>query len=50
VVVTDTIPLAPGAPDTIEQLSIGLLLSDAIGRIHMQQSVSALFEDKKGGK
>jgi len=45
VIVTNSIPLKPNAPAKIVQLSIGHLLSDAIARIHLKQSVSALFDN-----
>lgn len=53
VIVCDTIPTGPRcAPieDKIVELSAAPLLGDAIYRIHHDQSVSALFSGKKGGK
>jgi ribose-phosphate pyrophosphokinase len=46
VVVTDTIPLRPGAPAAIRVLSCADLLTDSIRRIFTDDSVSAVF----GGK
>ncbi|MBI4231446.1 MAG: ribose-phosphate pyrophosphokinase [Planctomycetes bacterium] len=44
VVVTNTIPLGPkAAPGLIEVLSVAPLLGEAMRRIHLNQSVSALF-------
>jgi ribose-phosphate pyrophosphokinase len=43
VVVTDTIPLRPGAPDNIRVLSCSLLLADTIRRIVTDTSVSEVF-------
>lgn len=43
VVVTNTIPLQPGSPPNIVQLSIAELLAESIARIHLRKSVSALF-------
>lgn len=46
IVVTDTIPLSENMSDMgerIKVLSISNLLGEAIGRIHMNQSVSSLF-------
>ena len=43
-VVTDTLPLPPGADTTaIEVVSVAPLLGEAIRRIHTGQSVGALF-------
>ncbi|KAA0155910.1 hypothetical protein FNF29_01329 [Cafeteria roenbergensis] len=49
VVVVNTIPLASNAKtcDKIEQLSVAPILGDAIKRIHMRKSVSAMFSGKK---
>lgn len=44
-VVTDTIPVAPTASKKITVLSVAKLLADAIQRIHLDQSVSELFEE-----
>ncbi|MGD9530336.1 ribose-phosphate diphosphokinase [Pseudonocardia sp.] len=46
VVVTDTIPLRPGAPDIVRVVSCADLLTDSIRRIFTDDSVSAVF----GGK
>lgn len=46
IVVTDSIPLAPGAPTNIDVLSCAPLLADSIGRIFTNGSVSEVF----GGK
>lgn len=46
IVVTDSIPLAPGAPENIDVLSCAPLLADSIGRIFTNGSVSEVF----GGK
>ena len=43
IVVTDTIPLRPGAPDNIRQLSCADLLTDSIRRIFTDDSVSEVF-------
>lgn len=45
IIVTDSIPLGPEANgcDKIVQLSVGQLLSEAIRRIHNDESVSSLF-------
>ena len=43
VVVTDTIPLRPGAPDNVEVLSCSPLLADTIRRIVTDGSVSEVF-------
>jgi ribose-phosphate pyrophosphokinase len=55
VIVCNTIPLKMARngvplPDKIIQLSIAGLLSEAIARIHMKKSVSALFGNKPKGK
>jgi ribose-phosphate pyrophosphokinase len=46
VVVTDTIPLKPGALETgkFKVLTVARLLGEAIKRIHNSDSVSSLFE------
>lgn len=44
IVVTDTIPLRPGAPDTITVLSCANLLSASIRRIFTGDSVSEVFD------
>lgn len=46
VVVTDTIPLRPGAPDIVHVVSCADLLTDSIRRIFTDDSVSEVF----GGK
>jgi ribose-phosphate pyrophosphokinase len=43
IVVTDTIPLPPGAPDNITVLSCADLLTDSIRRIFTDDSVSEVF-------
>ncbi|HYF26655.1 MAG TPA: ribose-phosphate diphosphokinase, partial [Baekduia sp.] len=43
IVVTDTIPLRPGAPGNIQQLSCAELLTDSIRRIFTDDSVSEVF-------
>jgi ribose-phosphate pyrophosphokinase len=43
IVVTDTIPLRPGAPDNIEVLPTADLLTDSIRRIFTDDSVSEVF-------
>ena len=43
IVVTDTIPLRPGAPDNITALSVADLLTDTIRRIFTDDSVSEVF-------
>jgi ribose-phosphate pyrophosphokinase len=43
VVVTDTIPLRPGAPDNVTVLSCAELLADTIKQIFTDGSVSAVF-------
>jgi ribose-phosphate pyrophosphokinase len=43
VVVTDTIPVRPGAPDNIKVLSVADLLTDTIRRIFTDDSVSEVF-------
>ena len=46
IVVTDTIPLRPGAPDNVRVVSCADLLTDSIRRIFTDDSVSEVF----GGK
>ncbi|MBD0863645.1 ribose-phosphate pyrophosphokinase [Gordonia sp. zg691] len=46
IVVTDTIPLRPGAPENIDVVSCAPLLADTINRIFTNDSVSEVF----GGK
>src|SRR5215204_2390741 len=43
IVVTDTIPLRPGAPDNIRVLSCADLLTDSIRHIFTDESVAAVF-------
>jgi ribose-phosphate pyrophosphokinase len=43
IVVTDTIPLRPGYPDNITQLSAAATLADSIRRIFADDSVSEIF-------
>ena len=43
IVVTDTIPLRPGAPDNIKVLSVAQTLADSIRRIFADDSVSEIF-------
>jgi ribose-phosphate pyrophosphokinase len=43
IVVTDTIPLRPGAPDMIDVVSCAPLLADSIRRIFTDDSVSEVF-------
>src|ERR671930_103824 len=43
IVVTDTIPLRPGAPDNIKVLSVADLLTDTIRRIFTDDSVAEVF-------
>jgi ribose-phosphate pyrophosphokinase len=43
VIVTDTIPLPPEAPDKVTVLSVAPLFGEAIKRIHRGESVGALF-------
>jgi ribose-phosphate pyrophosphokinase len=43
IVVTDTIPLRPGAPDKIQVLSCADMLTDSIRRIFTDDSVSEVF-------
>ena len=49
VIVTDTIPLPPGADDPrITVLSVAPLFGEAIKRIHRGESVGALFSSEVG--
>jgi len=43
VVVTDTIPLAPGAPDFIEVVSVAPLLAESIRQVFKGRSMSQVF-------
>ena len=43
IVVTDTIPLRPGAPDNITVLTAAGTLADSINRIFTDDSVSEIF-------
>ena len=43
IVVTDTVPLRPGAPDTIRVLSCADILTDSVRRIFTDDSVSEIF-------
>jgi ribose-phosphate pyrophosphokinase len=43
IVVTDTIPLRPGAPDNVTVLSVADLLTDSIRRIFTDDSVAEVF-------
>lgn len=46
VVITDTVPLAPGKhSDKLKTLSVAPLLAEAIRRIHSGQSIGAMFDD-----
>ncbi|MFN8164545.1 MAG: ribose-phosphate diphosphokinase [Solirubrobacterales bacterium] len=44
IVVTDTVPLAPGAPDNVEVCSCADMLADSVQRIFTGNSVSEVFE------
>ncbi|MFN8218029.1 MAG: ribose-phosphate diphosphokinase [Solirubrobacterales bacterium] len=44
IVVTDTVPLRPGAPDIIEVCSCAEMLADSVRRIFTGDSVSEVFE------
>jgi ribose-phosphate pyrophosphokinase len=44
IVVTDTVPLAPGAPGNVEVCSCADLLADSVRRIFTGSSVSEVFE------
>ncbi len=43
VVVTDTIPLKPGAPDKFKVLSVSSLFAEAVKRVHEDRSITSLF-------
>src|SRR5919204_4492172 len=43
IVVTDTVPLAPGAPENVRVLSVASLLADSIRQIFVAGSVSRVF-------
>jgi ribose-phosphate pyrophosphokinase len=43
IIVTDTVPLAPGAPDNITVLHASQILADSIRRIFADDSVSEIF-------
>jgi ribose-phosphate pyrophosphokinase len=43
IVVTDTVPLRPGAPDLIRQLTCADILTDTVRRIFTDDSVSEIF-------
>ncbi|MBJ7354925.1 MAG: ribose-phosphate pyrophosphokinase [Thermoleophilaceae bacterium] len=43
IVVTDTIPLRPGAPDKIKVITVADILTDSIRRIFSDDSVSEIF-------
>ncbi len=43
IVVTDTVPMRPGAPELITQLSCADILEDSIRRIFIDDSVSEIF-------
>ena len=43
IVVTDTVPLAPGAPENITVLPASKILADSIRRIFADDSVSEIF-------
>ncbi len=47
VVVTNSIPLAEGAPAKITQLSVAPILGEAISRIHDNESISSIFGFEK---
>jgi len=46
VIVTDSIPLKPGAPSNITVTSVAPLLADAVERIHTGKSISELFRQR----
>jgi ribose-phosphate pyrophosphokinase len=47
IVVTDTVPLRPGAPDNIVVVSTGALIADAINQIFLGSGVSRRFGGEK---
>jgi ribose-phosphate pyrophosphokinase len=44
IVVTDTVPIRPGAPDCVEVVSCAGLLADTVSRIFTEDSVSDVFD------
>lgn len=46
VVITNTIPLKDNSSDKIVQLSVGMLIAEAIRRIHNNESLSEIFPKK----
>jgi ribose-phosphate pyrophosphokinase len=46
IVVTDTMPIRPGAPDCVEVVSCASLLADTVSRIFTDDSVSEVFDGK----
>ena len=44
IVVTDTVPIRPGAPDCVEVVSCAGLLADTVSRIFTEDSVSEVFD------
>ena len=44
IVVTDTVPLRPGAPDSIKVLTTADILTDSVRRIFTDDSVSEIFQ------
>ena len=44
IVVTDTVPLHPGAPDSIKVLTTADILTDSVRRIFTDDSVSEIFQ------
>ena len=44
IVVTDTVPLRPGAPDSIRVLTTADILTDSVRRIFTDDSVSEIFQ------
>lgn len=43
IVVTDTIPMGPGAPDKFKVVSVSSLFAEAIRRVHEDESITSLF-------